>query len=291
MRVRWVAKGAPTPPPLGLLSSSHLHAPLHATPLYTCRCTKAPQINAGPRGCLPHNGHVTPGNRLPPPPPSRVHYLWFAFVCFLINEVSPPPPQQMWGDWHQVGGFRRWATLLQACVQYLPYTTHPHPAFHMARSLSHVNTWYMAITPPVPVVYFVSRVCLYLVDALSQQDWCTRTFYTSSGREKVCPRVSGCGEASQLNHNHLCQSSLCKLWPGQTLCSCTPSLLRSLVLFGAMQKDVSSWFRCLNSIQCTHRTEVDCRGSLITMMPQTVSNVFRGLAIGCPSSDGGTCGT
>ena len=47
-------------------------------------------------GIREHFGGVTEW-RSPPPPPGMpdcgVHYLWFAFVCFLIR--SPPPPPRV----------------------------------------------------------------------------------------------------------------------------------------------------------------------------------------------------
>ena len=33
---------------------------------------------------------TTLASTLKPPPPVQVHYLWFAFVCFLIRSHTPP---------------------------------------------------------------------------------------------------------------------------------------------------------------------------------------------------------
>ena len=54
-----------------------------------------------------------------------------------------------------------WAALLQARIRYLPFDT--HPALKMARRLSHVDTWYVAVTPPGSVIYMVFNIYLHLV--------------------------------------------------------------------------------------------------------------------------------
>ena len=82
-----------------------------------------------------------------------------------------------------------WATLLQARVKYLPYQS--HSALRMARRLSHVNDWHVAVTRLGSVIYLVfhiylhpvyvgattsalaSRLRKHIIDAASRQDCAT----------------------------------------------------------------------------------------------------------------------
>ena len=68
-------------------------------------------LNVFPRDTPQNDQHIM-GDRfesflLPPPPPCPmpdcgVHYLWFAFVCFLIRS-HPPPPRPPDGPCRRVG--------------------------------------------------------------------------------------------------------------------------------------------------------------------------------------------
>ena len=54
-----------------------------------------------------------------------------------------------------------WAELMQTRTRYLPWDT--PPPLRMARRLSHVHRWFIALTPPKNVIYLVYNVWLQIV--------------------------------------------------------------------------------------------------------------------------------